>query len=234
MNWPPEYSIKTHPRARNVTLRASLQHGLEIVVPKRFNPRDIPAILTQHKTWIEKKLIAFQAQQQIIQSENLPEKIILHAINQTWHIVYLPSKIKLQLIPRPHQELVLLGDVKNKSACKKLLIHWLKQQAKIHLTAQLNGVSQQINLPYEKITIRDQRTRWGSCTRNKSISLNYKLIFLPHELMRHIMIHELCHTIHLNHSEKFWRLVATFDQNCQQNRKKIQQSDQYIPHWAHT
>ncbi|MEO8401497.1 MAG: SprT family zinc-dependent metalloprotease [Gammaproteobacteria bacterium] len=229
--WPPVYTIKKHPRAKHVKLKASAQHGLELIVPPRFNLKHVPSILDENKSWILKQLLKLQQTAAEPKTDNLPDKIILSALNQTWHISYIASEVKLQIITRPHQEIVLLGKIQNKLHCKKLLIAWIKQIAKTNLAIQLKRLSEKINLPYSKLTIRDQKTRWGSCTTKKSISLNYKLLFLPQPLAEHILIHELCHTVQLNHSEKFWRLVEKFDPDCENNRRAVRKVDAFIPEW---
>lgn len=231
-DWPPDYQIKRHPRCKHVKLKASHKHGLEFIVPPKFNIKHIPSLLIENRVWIEKHLFNIAAQQQQMDSEILPTTIHLRAIHQTWNIFYIESQTALKIITRPHQELVITGDIQNKTECKKLLIKWLKHLAKIHLPMHLDKISQQINLFYKKISIRDQQTRWGSCTKDKNISLNYKIIFLPEHLASHILIHELCHTIHLNHSNKFWNLVATFDVNWQDNRNAVRKLNDYVPLWT--
>ncbi len=228
--WPPEITVKKHPRARHVKLKASSQHGLELIVPKKFNVKEIPFILEQNRSWIEKQLLHLQNARNA-KSENLPDEILFKSISQTWQIDYIYNPCKLRIIPRPHQELVLFGNIDNKAECKKLLITWIKKQAHLHLLTQLQLISQEIQLPYNDAIIRDQRSRWGSCSSEKLISLNYKLLFLPFDLMRNIIIHELCHTIHLNHSEKFWQLVEKFDPNWKTHRRDLRKADPFIPGW---
>jgi len=232
MIWPPEYTLKKHPRARHVKLKASAHHGLEIVVPLRFNPKHIPEILENNKAWIEKKLEELRVASQIEEVPFLPENISFIAFNSIWQIHYVKTHNKnISLISRPNQELVLLGNIDNIKSCKKLLIQWIKEKAKQLLSTHLQVVSQQLNLPYGKATIRAQSTRWGSCSSTQTISLNYKLLFLPTELMTHVLIHELCHTVHMNHSGKFWRLVASFDSNWKEHNRQVRQADQYVPRW---
>lgn len=229
LDWPPNFSIKKNPRSRHVKLKTSMKHGLEFIVPKNFKEKDIPFLLEEHKPWIEKQLLKLQSELKAEIHSPLPTEIFFPLLDQTWRIHYISSNSKLQLIPRPHQELALLGKIENKKECKKLLHKWIKHQAKLNLPGQLRHLSEGINLPFDKVTIRDQNTRWGSCSANKSINLNYKLILLPKELAKHVMIHELCHTIYLNHSDKFWNLVEKFDPNYQIHKKSLRKISEVLP-----
>lgn len=231
MIWPPNITIKKHSRARHVKLKASVKHGLELVVPKRFNQKEIPFILDQNRSWIEKQLLKIQSQ--LLSIDTLPTEISLPAFALTWQIEYVEIEKKLRLMSRPHQqELVLIGNMQNKSQCKELLINWAKKQARIFLIQKLGDLSKQIKLPFENAIIRDQTTRWGSCSSQKSISLNYKIVFLPLRLLEHIMIHELCHTVHMNHSKEFWRLVGSFDPQWEDHKRLLRKADQLIPGWV--
>ena len=232
-NWPPQYKIKKNSRARHVKLKASLHDGLEIVVPVRFNQKSIPEILEQNKLWIVKKLSEINELLKNTDRDALPSEISLAAINQAWKVEYIKANHKkVVLFARPQHELVLMGDVENKMLCKKILMIWVKRQAKNHLGVLLKNISEQIQLPYKDFSVRAQRSRWGSCSEAKSISLNYKLIFLPYFLTAHILIHELCHTVHLNHSAKFWRLVASFDSKWKENNRAMRKADKLIPVWV--
>lgn len=227
IDWPPAYIIKKHKRARYVKLRTIKSHGLQITIPYRFNLKNIPSILEENKPWIIKQLLLLQEQATV----GMPDGIVIPVTNQTWLIEYIPSDTRLQLIERPHGELVITGPIHDESKCRLLLIKWLKLKAKSILLTQLQAVSQQAKLPFEALTIRDQKTLWGSCTSKRTISLNYKLILLPPALMIHIMIHELCHTKHMNHSTKFWQLVATHDSAWRENKRLMRKADQYLPKW---
>ncbi|HSW93055.1 MAG TPA: SprT family zinc-dependent metalloprotease [Gammaproteobacteria bacterium] len=226
--WPPDYTVIRHPRSKRVKIKASAKKGLELIVPPRFSLKHIPIILVENRPWIEKQLLKLANPERA----TLPEKIVLRAIDETWSIEYIESDFSARIIARPHQALAVVGAIRNQSICKNLLINWLKQLARHHLKNQLDTVSREIDLTYRKMTIRDQETRWGSCTKDKNISLNYRLLFLPAPLMKHILIHELCHTVHLNHSSRFWKLVEKHDPNWETHRRDTKKVREFVPAWT--
>lgn len=225
IQWPPLYLIKKHRRAKYVKLRVS-EKGLVITVPYRFSKKEIPDVLEVHKEWIIKQFSLLP-----IKSDTLPEHIFFHGQAEVWHISYVNSHLKWEIVEKPQQQLMVIGNIEDKKTCKQKLLRWMRNRAKLILLERLKHISQQINLPYRDAAIRDQKTMWGSCTASKNISLSYKLIFIPIPLMDYVIIHELCHTKHLNHSLSFWRLVASFDPHCQQHKKELRHTKQYIPDW---
>jgi len=231
--WPPAYTLKKHARAKHVKLKASVRSGLEIVVPPRFNPKKIPEILEINKKWIVNQLEQIQTQLNLTDRDAYPKEILLTALNQTWKVELISSnRKKLKLLPRAQeQELVLFGDVTDIANCKKLLARWIKKQAEKYLPLRLQELSQLSGLVYKDVMIRGQRSRWGSCSADKSLNLNFKLLFLPSALVDHIIIHELCHTIHMDHSAKFWRLVSTFDPLWKQHCREVKRSEKFVPAW---
>lgn len=161
----------------------------------------------------------------------LPEKILFNAMNQSWQIHYLSCQSKFEMFIRPTQEIVFVGKNQDKKIYKQKLMTWMKKHSGEYLFSQLQNISQSTSMDFTRLTIRDQKTLWGSCTINKSISLNYKLVFLPHHLLQHVIIHELCHTVHMNHSKAFWNKVAEFDPGWHAHKKELRKASQYLPDW---
>lgn len=228
--WPPQYTVKRHHLARYVRLKACLRRGLVFIIPQRFNIKNIPALIEQHRHWIEKELAQLATQRNQLHIENLPDSINLQAINQNWDVKYINS-FNHNKVTMLSTEILLQGNIDDKINCKKKLILWIKNQAKACLPPLLETISQETGLDYKKVAIRHQNTRWGSCSTKQSINLNYKLLFLPTNLVRHVMIHELCHTIHFNHSNHFWTLFAQHDSDWQVHRRALRQAGQFVPAW---
>jgi len=225
--WPPVYTVKKHRLAKHVKLKAIDNHSLLITVPQRFSLKHIPGILEENKNWIIQHLAAIKVKQVDV----LPHHIFLTALNETWKVYYDECQSSFEMIIRPTREIVFVGRKVDNQIYRKKLIAWIKTISKQYLSTALNALSQQTKIQYDSLTIRDQKTRWGSCSSDKSISLNYKLIFLPAVLVQHVMIHELCHTIHLNHSDAFWNKVRELDPDFRQHKRELRKADQYLPEW---
>lgn len=113
---------------------------------------------------------------------------------------------------------------------KKALARYAEKEARLHLSDRLRVLSSRMGLNPSKISFRKQKTRWGSCTSAGHISLNWRLVFAPEDVIDYVLIHELAHLRHQNHSKKFWDLVHQFDENMVGHRQwlKIHQEEAHI------
>jgi predicted metal-dependent hydrolase len=244
--WPPAYNVRRSLRARRTFLQITSVQGLEIVVPDRLKRLNIEKLLEEKRGWIEKMLARFRAPFQQVHSNEQgyarantlpaerPNTIECLALNETWQISYQPTsakRITLQIHYSPDKILILKGDTDNIPLCLKTLKKWLMKQARAYLIPWLQKLSLETRLSYHRVAIRGQSTLWGSCNGKKNISLNYKLIFLPKTLTEHVLLHELCHLKHLNHSESFWLLLKDFDAHCTENKKALKLAECYMPGW---
>ena len=96
-----------------------------------------------------------------------------------------------------------------------------KASALVLATKRIEYFNLRYGFTYKKITIRNQKTRWGSCSRTGALSFNYKIALLPAHLADYIIVHELCHRGEMNHSQRFWNLVAITIPNCMQVRREL-------------
>jgi predicted metal-dependent hydrolase len=224
------YTIRESQKAKRVSLRISATGDLEVVIPPRFDRRKIPAIVQQKQRWIERTTQRLQPP--ATATDLLPETIELVAIAQAWQVDYLQThELSIKLQPRSSDHLILSGAIGERSFCQTALQQWISHCAKTHLIPWLHNVSQEISLPFAGATIRQQKTLWGSCSGRKTISLNCKLLFLPTQLVRYVLIHELCHTVHMNHSAQFWALVASHEPDYKLLDTQLRSAHQNVPRW---
>ena len=96
-----------------------------------------------------------------------------------------------------------------------------RETARAQITAMVHRVNSHYGFVFGRIAIRNQKSCWGSCTAKKNLNFNYRLIFLPTELLQYVVVHELCHLQHLNHSRMFWQRVAEMVPNYLELRKQL-------------
>ena len=100
----------------------------------------------------------------------------------------------------------------------------LKKEARKRLTSLTEYWAEKIGVSYGRISIRGQKTRWGSCSSKGNLNYNYLLMLCPDDVIEYIVIHELCHRIYMNHSKRFWEKIEEFCPNYRQARKWLKQN----------
>ncbi|MBC7969211.1 MAG: M48 family metallopeptidase [Verrucomicrobia bacterium] len=234
----PSYTVRESPKAKHVSLKVSVAGSLEVVVPEGYDQTAIPAILQRKQRWIKRVTQHVETRQALIgvePADKLPKQLCLRAIEQAWQIDYCPTQLPgIRAIEQADLRLTLFGQTIDHHACSETLRQWVIGKAQKHLLPWLRAVSQELELPFETASVRGQKTRWGSCSSRKTISLNCKLLFLPSDLVRYVFIHELCHTVHLNHSAAFWSLVAHYEPVYQQLDAGLRDARYHVPLWMET
>jgi|WetSurMetagenome_2_1015567.scaffolds.fasta_scaffold22731_3 predicted metal-dependent hydrolase len=226
----PPYSLKISQRARSVRLQISREKGLIITIPVGFNQRLLPGIIQTKSDWIQKTFDHIN-KLPVGKPKPLPEKLELLAISETWLVVYRTEPgNKVQLVEQQRGKvLIISGKISSRLAVKRKLNDWLRERAVRLLPDWTERISRKTGLPFMNLTIRDQKTRWGSCSALKNVNLNQKLIFLPPHLVDYVIIHELCHTQVLSHSTSFWKLVSKYFPEYKAARKQLRVLAHNIP-----
>jgi predicted metal-dependent hydrolase len=231
-----DYSLRVSQRARHVRLYASPQRGLEIVVPRGFDRSALPEVLRQKSRWIRRALEHVRLQRESLLATpvwQLPERINFRAVDVEWTVVARCAPgLRLQASTPAPRELEVSGPIENEALGRSVLGRFLVVQAETHLPPLLENVSREIGLGYSRVSIRRQRSRWGSCSAQRAISLNATLLFLPAHLARYVLVHELCHTVHLNHSTRYWNVVARHCPGYRDAEREMRHARDLVPRWA--
>ena len=101
-----------------------------------------------------------------------------------------------------------------------------RRQAREKLSQRTAYFARQMGVSYGRITVRAAKTRWGSCSSRKNLNFNYKLAYMPQEIMDYVVVHELAHLRHMNHSREFWELVEQYIPDYRERRKWLKEHGQ--------
>ncbi len=231
-----DYRLRVSPWARTLSLRVTLQGGLEVIAPRRYSPRTIARVLVREQAWIQAALAAADARRQALPPPapwRVPAEIALPAVGSRWLLALRPTAARgIRVAPIGAGELELAGQVACPAACRRALHRWLVRESQAHLPPWLAGLSRSCELPYAGATIRLVRSRWGSCSRTGIIALNARLLLLSPPLVDYVLVHELCHTRVLNHSPAFWSLVAHHCPDYRVRRAELRTAGKQLPAWA--
>ncbi|OGT31032.1 MAG: hypothetical protein A3E87_06390 [Gammaproteobacteria bacterium RIFCSPHIGHO2_12_FULL_35_23] len=229
--WPPPYIIRRSVKAKNILLNIAPAKGLEIVLPSRVSIAQAKAFLESKREWVEKH---YQGSiiEMVTEPAKYPKEIHLPAINKHWGLRYeLSNSNMLKLIEAPSQ-LAIVGKLADFRACVPQLKFFLKKMAHCYLVPKLDDICKETGLKYRSLSWRFQKTLWGSCTIRAELSLNAKMLFLKSHLVEHIMLHELCHSKHMDHSKRFWQLVATYSKNYLTYEEELKEINKLLPEWC--
>ncbi len=226
------YTVRESSRAKHVSLKISPVGSLEVVVPPGFDRQKIPAIVQRKQPWINKVLQKVE-HHKVDSGIALPTEVELRAIDQVWEIHYTQSPLRGIRVTEQSKrcQITLVGETNDTQLCKLALQRWIASKARTHLIPWLRTVSKETGLPFTEATVRQQRTRWGSCTSSHSISINSKLLFLSPAVVRYVFVHELCHTVHLNHSKQFWALVNAHEAEYRYLDDSLRDARYLVPLW---
>ena len=190
-----DYTVRRSSRARRVRVSVDAERGVEVVLPQRAPARAAAAAVRELRPWIERRL-----------GEVERVRAVVAARDGT--VPYLGGE--LLLVPEAGRTRVhRRGDVLRVPAGDPApaLERWYRRQAKAEIAPRLDRAAAALGTTYTALTIRNQRTRWGSCSSTGAMSFNWRLLLAPEEVLDYVIWHEACHLVHLDHSPRFWSLV---------------------------
>lgn len=229
-NGLPEHRIRVSRRARRVRIRISPLGEVEVVIPPGFDPAGVPRILAERRDWLRRtRERLMQRARTRPETHGLrPRRVELQAIEEIWQVEYAADLSRKWLESRPVRRLTLAPD-----RPAPHLRDWLQRRARETLPDWLRQTAAELGFRINRISVRGQKTRWGSCSARHDISLNRNLLLLPPPTVRYLFIHELCHTRHLNHSAHFWEEVARHAPDFQRHERQLREAARTLPLWVH-
>lgn len=224
------WHVRISRRARRMSMRVIPGGRVEVVVPPGVGVPAIERFCSSHREWAEARVREYVLESPTLTSRR-PAEITLALLDRHWRVEYQSGGRRGVREVDDGRLRVRTTDSTEREA-SRVLLPWLSRQASQHLAPRLDEVSRAIGIGFERIQLRRQRTRWGSCSSGGTISLNVSLMFQRPEIVRYLMVHELCHRRHMNHSRRFWRLVESLEPDWRSLDAELLQGWRNVPAWV--
>jgi predicted metal-dependent hydrolase len=226
------WNVRVSRRARRLSVRVYPGGSVEVVVPPGASPVTIERFVGTHRKWIEERVADLSTVAAAV-DQSRPVSIDLPAIGRKFLVQYRPSAndSRVRVSFAGEGWLLVSGDLGNEQRIAKALRDWLLSLAQMELQRELEQTARRCGLNFRRLQIRRQRTRWGSCSASGTISLNVCVLFQDPAVMRYLLVHELSHTRHMNHSRRFWTLVESFEPEYRRLDRELLRGWQHVPGW---
>ncbi len=201
------YTVRTSRRARRLQMRMTVEEGLIVVLPAGLDPSLIAPFLDSHRQWI----LRHAERHERWRAQRGPRTIVDGAsvlFRGEPHLVRIEAPARQRARPRVvRRDREITLTVASDRAVRPVLEKWMRERAREAVHEEIAWLNGQFS--FHSVCLRDQKTRWGSCSRRGNLSFNWRLIMAPPEVLRYVVAHELAHLRQPNHSARFWRLLRT-------------------------
>lgn len=217
-----EYSVRHSARAKNLVLKINMVSGLEVVLPKGFKMSGLDSFMKSKADWIIAKLDYYEAVKEKRRNACESSKaLFLGREYDITKIIRHGSSSRVRLID--DRLLAILPD-DSRETLTRAMETWYRSQAADILKERAGLISSRLNLKYNRIFVKNQKTRWGSCSRLRNLNFNWRLIMAPIQVIDYIVVHEIAHLAEMNHSDRFWRLVGHACPDYKARRKWLREN----------
>ncbi|HMN45627.1 MAG TPA: SprT family zinc-dependent metalloprotease [Povalibacter sp.] len=225
------WHVRISRRARRLSVRVYPGGRVEVVVPPGASAATVERFVGTHRQWIDERVADLSAISGIAR-DTLPDAVSLPALQRRFAIDYRrTASSEVRAVVVAPDTLIVAGTLDNEQRVARTLQRWLMNLAHTELSRVLAEIASEHDFVFRRVQIRRQRTRWGSCSASGTISLNVCALFQDPAVMRYLLIHELSHTRHMNHSRRFWAQVEAIEPDYKRLDRELLQGWQRVPGW---
>lgn len=201
------YVLKRSSRAKRVRLEVRQHSGLAVVVPRSYPLQDLDNLLREKQAWILRHLASARHAAAPPPIGDIRDGDLIPYLGRNLRVIDCrgdgcPRGVTLT------PDRLLISGASDGQGLESLAEQWYRSQARSILRQKVDAVTSRLGLGYGRIIIRGQRTRWGSCSQRGTLSFNWRLMMTPEAVIDYVIIHEVAHLREMNHTERFWKLVA--------------------------
>ena len=216
-----EIRVRTSARARHFRLVSGIE-GVEAVVPPGYDEGRLASFVESKKSWIARTAQHY-------------DKIRERTGHQDGALYYLGNRYRYHIIKDRQQSATISEGMKvvtfhvtNKRSYRRNIKAWYREQTRTIIAERLPAIASRMGLQYNRVTIKSQRSRWGSCSKKRNLNFNLLLSAAPAEVIDYVIVHELAHITELNHSKRFWDIVASADPGFEKHKEWLADHSQVI------
>lgn len=231
----PPFTVRRSRRARHARITVSPRRGVVVVVPEAWTGFDAAGAVEERLDWV---LAARERYAPLSPGWGagpemlVPERVVLAATGESWCVDRRATGSAHVRVIERDGVLTLSGCAHDAAANLLALQRWLSAAGRARLVPWLGRLASDTGLEPERVTVRAQQTRWGSCSSRRAIALNRALLFLPPDHVEGVMLHELAHLEHPDHSARFWNRLSALDPAWRERRAAIRGAWRRVPAWA--
>ena len=199
---------------RKKTASIEIKDGLiRVLVPNSLTDKRVDSLLEQRASWINKKIR--------LQAEMPPYRSKEYVNGETF--TYLGRNYRLKLVNTDTTTTRLKNGylevpAQSEKAIQASLTDWYTSHALAKLKEKTDRYAKTLNVEPSSVTVKDYKSRWGSCSTSGDITYNWRIIMAPHRIIDYVVIHELCHLVEHNHSDKYWKQVESLVPDYRERR----------------
>lgn len=205
---------------KSVAIEITRDGQVLVRVPKGMQEKDLNRLVKSRHRWIYVRVMAARERGLPVSHYETGRKLLYLGQEITLMVEYHSGKEEVFLLK---DRLVVRLRKEHKSLLPKMLEQWYREQAHDVLIKMTDNYAKVMHLKVNQIHIKDQKTRWGSCSSKHNLNYNYRLVMAPKPVIEYVVIHELCHMIHMNHSVDFWHEVEKMQPNYKQYRRWLKE-----------
>lgn len=194
------YTIK-YSKRKSIGIEITYDGKMIVRAPVNAKLTKIEELLLIKKEWILHHINHSEQREKVKEDDEilfLGERLQIQVINHDLNVIGI-KKVDHQLVIRKPDAFAM--DI------HRVVEDWMRKQASSMIRQLVEYYSTVMGVTYNNIVIKDQKTRWGSCSSKGNLNFNYRLIMAPKEVLEYVVVHELSHRVHMDHSKEFWRTV---------------------------
>jgi predicted metal-dependent hydrolase len=191
------YKVRRSERASRVRVTVDAANGIEVVLPRSAGEREAATAISELRPWIERRVRELDGVRAIVAARGNT----LPYLGEMLRIVAEPGRTRAH---RRGSELLVPRGSEQAAAVER----WYRRAARSEIEPRLDDACRLAGSSYSRLSIRGQRTRWASCSRDGAMSFNWRLLLAPEPVLEYVVWHEVCHLEILDHSPRFWALLG--------------------------